>query len=195
MKTYRVELSSDEEPIRIELLIRGSNSTPRPVIRRCLILKANGIPALEYCDQLQAGEQPNSFRVLLTPNPIDLAMTVEDEVLESQNPVVIDGLHSRRARISEGMPAVRRTREEFLASMSGEYREAYVTKLAQKRAQYVNLDGQVLDRVNLNELWSIPEGIPRPLDSKLLSVAPAELPPVGYGPIVVDFESLEDSDA
>jgi hypothetical protein len=121
-------------------------------------------------------------------------MTVEDEVLESQDPVVIDGLYGRRARISGGMPAVRRTREEFLASMSDEYREAYLTKIAQKRAQYVNLEGQSLYRVNLNELWSIPEGIPRPLGSKL-SVAPAELPPVGDGPIVVDFESWEDSDA
>jgi hypothetical protein len=194
MKTYRVELSSDEGPIRIELLIRDSNSTLEPPIRRCLILKANGVSALEYCDQLQAGEQPNSFRVLLTPNPIDLTMTVEDEVLESQDPVVIDGLYGRRARISGGMPAVRRTREEFLASMSDEYREAYLTKIAQKRAQYVNLEGQSLYRVNLNELWSIPEGIPRPLGSKL-SVAPAELPPVGDGPIVVDFESWEDSDA
>jgi hypothetical protein len=122
-------------------------------------------------------------------------MTVEDEVLESQKPVVIDGLYARRVRISEGMPVVRRPREEFLASMSDEYRDAYLTKLAQKKAQYVNLDGQVLDRVNLNELWSIPGGIPRPLDSKLLSVAPAELPPVEDGPIVVDFESWEDSDA
>jgi hypothetical protein len=188
MKTYRVELSSNEEPIRIELLIRGSNSTHRPPVRRCLILKADWVSALEYCDQIQAGEQPNSFRVLLTPNPIDLTMTVEDEVLESQDPVVIGGLYGRRARISEGIPAVRRTREEFLASMSDEYREAYLTKLAQKRAQYVNLDGQVLERVMLDDLWSIPEGIPRPPGSKF-SVAPAELPPVGDSPIVVDFES------
>jgi hypothetical protein len=187
MKTYRVELSSNEEPIRIELLIQSSNSTHSPPVRRCLILKANGVPALEYCDQIKSGEQPNSFQVLLTPDPVNLAMVIEDEVLESQDPVVIGGLYGRRARISEGEPAVRRTREEFLASMSDEDREAYLTKLAQKRAQYVNLEGELLQRVRLDDLWFIPEGIPRPLGSKIF-VTLSELPPVGDDSIV-DFES------
>lgn len=186
MKTYRVELPSNEEPIQIELLIQGSNR--RSSIRRCLLLTASEVSGLEYCDRVRTEEQPSTLRVLLTPDPIDLTLTVENEVLEPQDPVVIGGLYGRRARISEGVPAVRRTREEFLASMSDEYREAYLTKLAQKRAQYVNLEGEFLQRVQLDDLWSIPEGIPRPLGSKF-SVAPAELPPIGDSPIVVDFES------
>jgi len=118
----------------------------------------------------------------------ELTATVQDEVLETQEPVVVAEIYNRRA--TGGV--VGRPREEALAAMTDEARRLYLARLGKERAKYINLDGEALYLVQLDELWTLPSGLTLPKGSHIM-VAPDELPKLGEEPVVVDFESWDAS--
>lgn len=163
MATCRVVLLANAEPTRVEVLIRPLNGGP--TARRVVMLTARATDA-----------EP------------ELTASIEDEVLEPQEPAVVANLYGRRA--SGGF--VGRTREQFLASMTDEDRREYLARLGAKRARYINLDGEALYLVQLDELWMLPSGLVLPEGSHIM-VAPDELPQVNDDPVVVDFEAWDSS--
>lgn len=122
----------------------------------------------------------------------ELTASIEDEVLEPQEPVVRGRIYGRGLRVAEETRAVGRPREEFLASMTDEARRAYLARLGKERAKYINLDGEALYLVQLDELWMLPSGLVLPEGSHIM-VAPDELPQVNDDPFVVDFEAWDAS--
>jgi hypothetical protein len=100
MATCRVVLIENAEPASVEVLIRPLGGGP--TVRRVVMLTTRA-----------------------TDTEPELTATVEDDVLESQEPVVVAELYNRRAT---GGVVSSRSREEVLASMTDEARRLYLAR-------------------------------------------------------------------